>query len=195
MKNDPLGAFINYEGAVVEHANDGPLLNKTFGVKDLFDVAGYPTGCGHPLKRAQSAIATKSASCVQAVLDAAIFAGKTHTDEIAYSLNGENFHYGTPDQPCWHPIGFRADRPADRLQPWLAGLVDFAIGSDTGGSVRIPASYCGRVGNTPDLRRSAHRRRHAVCSQFRHGRLVRPRPLDRCGMSAAACCRQRIERA
>ena len=133
-------------------AANGPLAGLTFAVKDLYDVAGYPTGGGHPLMRQQSDIKTINAPAVQTLLDAgARFVGKTHTDEFAYSMNGENFHYGTPINvraPGRIPGGSSSGSAAATS----AGLVDFALGSDTGGSVRAPASYNGLIGLRPDLR-------------------------------------------
>jgi len=139
-------AFIDYPPVPVRSAARGPLSGLTFGVKDLYDVAGYPTGCGHPLKREQSVIASRSASAVQRLLDAgAQFVGKTHTDEIAYSLNGENAHYGTPINPA-APARIPGGSSSGSASATAGGRVDIGLGSDTGGSVRIPASYCGLFG-------------------------------------------------
>ena len=140
---DPFGAFVDYPFVAQPMIYQGLLRRRTFGVKDIFDVAGYRTGCGHPLKREQSPIASRSAPCVQAVLDnGGVFVGKTHTDELAYSLNGENFHYGTPLNPA-APERIPGGSSSGSAVAVAGRLSDFAIGSDTGGSVRIPASYCG----------------------------------------------------
>jgi amidase len=140
---DPFGAFVDYPFVVQPGSYQGLLRRKTFGVKDIFDVAGYRTGCGHPLRREQSSTASRSAPCVQAVLDSGgVFVGKTHTDEFAYSLNGENFHYGTPLNPA-APERIPGGSSSGSAVAVAGRLSDFAIGSDTGGSVRIPASYCG----------------------------------------------------
>src|SRR5690606_34221478 len=80
---DTVGAFVDYPDVPVAHAPDGPLAGLTFAVKDIFDVAGYPTGCGNPTKRADCAPVTGHAPVVAALLAAgARFAGKTHTAEI-----------------------------------------------------------------------------------------------------------------
>ncbi len=140
---DPFGAFVDYPFVAQPMIYPGLLRRRTFGVKDIFDVAGYRTGCGHPLKREQSPIASCSAPCVKAVLDnGGVFVGKTHTDELAYSLNGENFHYGTPLNPA-APERIPGGSSSGSAVAVAGRLSDFAIGSDTGGSVRIPASYCG----------------------------------------------------
>ena len=149
IDNDPVHAFVDYDAVAVPSAASGPLAGLSVAVKDIFDVAGYPTGCGSPVKRAQSPVHTQSAPIVQRVLDAgAAFIGKTHTDELAFSLNGQNMHTGTPVNqraPGRIPGGSSSGSAAATA----AGLCDFAIGSDTGGSVRAPASYCGLFGIRP----------------------------------------------
>ncbi|MBN8997918.1 MAG: amidase [Rhizobiales bacterium] len=153
LAEDPVHAFVDYPPVEVRSAASGPLAGLTLAVKDLYDVAGYPTGGGHPLVRQQSSIRTVSAHAVQMLLDAgARFVGKTHTDEFAYSMNGENFHYGTPVNiraPGRIPGGSSSGSAAATS----AGLVDFALGSDTGGSVRAPASYNGLIGLRPTFGR------------------------------------------
>lgn len=147
--------FCRYDPVPVGHAEDGPLAGLTVCVKDLFDVAGYPTGCGHPLKLAQSPIATVHAPPVTALLAAgAGFAGKTQLDEIAYSLNGQNAHYGTPVNPA-APGRIPGGSSSGSSVAVAAGLADIGLGSDTGGSVRIPAAYCGLYGLRPSHGRIA----------------------------------------
>ena len=156
---DPLGAFVaqapyalnGYGTSSLRFAEaDKPALDGlTLGVKDLFDVAGLKTGAGSPDWLAQANTAMAHAPCVTALLDAgARFVGKTLTDELAWSLNGENAHYGTPVNlaaPGRVPGGSSAGSAAA-----VAGhLIDIGLGSDTGGSVRLPASYCGVWGFRP----------------------------------------------
>jgi amidase len=125
------------------------LAGLTFAVKDLFDVAGYPTSGGSPHVLAMSGVKTSTAPAVQVLLDAgARFVGKTITDELAFSLSGKNAHFGTPVN------GAAADRiPGGSSSGSAAavsnGLCDFALGTDTGGSVRGPASHCGLFGIRP----------------------------------------------
>ena len=131
------------------HAASGPLSGLSFAVKDLFDVAGYPTSGGQPFVLAMSGIKTSTAPTVQRLLDAgARFAGKTITDELAFSMNGQNAHFGSPVN------GAARDRISGGSSSGSAsavsnGLCDFALGSDTGGSVRAPANHCGLVGLRP----------------------------------------------
>lgn len=149
LDNDPCHAFLPYPATAVPHAPRGPLAGLTFAAKDLFDVAGYPTGGGNPLMLALSGIKATTAPTVQALLDAgARFVGKTHTDELAFSMNGKNAHFGTPrngaapDRICGGSSCGSASAVSNRL-------CDFALGTDTGGSVRAPANHCGLFGIRP----------------------------------------------
>jgi len=146
---DALGAFVPAPQPHIAGKEGGPLSGLTFAAKDIFDVAGFVTGCGNPDWARSHAPATAHAPAVQALLDAgAELVGKTITDELAYSLNGQNFHYGTPtnvNAPGRIPGGSSSGSAA----AVAGGLADLALGSDTGGSVRIPASYCGLYGIRP----------------------------------------------
>ena len=143
IETDPVRAFMPYPSVAVPNAADGPLSGLTFAVKDLFDVEGYRTGCGCPLKLAMSGVKTKTAPSVQKLLDAgAKFMGKTHTDELAWSLYGLNAHFGTPINPA-APDRIPGGSSSGSAAAVAAGLVDFSVGTDTGGSVRAPASFCG----------------------------------------------------
>jgi amidase len=149
ISDDPLGAFVRHPAVPVAHAESGPLSGLRLGVKDLFDVAGYPTGCGNPAKLAESPIAEKTAPAVQTLLDAgAEFVGKTITDELAFSMQGQNAHYGTPLNTA-APDRIPGGSSSGSASATAGGLVDFALGTDTGGSVRAPASYCGLFGLRP----------------------------------------------
>jgi amidase len=147
--DDAVHAFVPYPPAPVAHATSGPLTGLTLAVKDIFDVAGYPTGCGQPTKLAMSGIKTATAPIVRRFLDAgARFAGKTHTVELAYSLNGINTHFGTPINPA-APGRVPGGSSSGSAAATAARLCDIGLGSDTGGSVRGPASYCGLFGIRP----------------------------------------------
>jgi len=143
---DPLNAFLDYPETPVASAAAGPLRGLNFGVKDIYDVAGYPTGCGNPQKEAESPVAEKTMPAIQALLDAgAVFSGKTQTDELAFSMMGMNAHFPPPvnARARERVTGGSSSGSAAAV---AGGLVDFAIGSDTNGSVRIPASFCGLIG-------------------------------------------------
>ncbi|MDR6888299.1 MULTISPECIES: amidase [Variovorax] len=147
--HDPAHAFVPYPDAPVPHAPTGPLADLSFAAKDLFDVAGYPTGGGNPIVLAMSGIKTRTAPTVQKLLDAgARFTGKTVTDELAFSMNGNNAHFGAPIN------GAAKDRitggsSSGSASAVSSGLCDFALGTDTGGSVRAPANHCGLYGLRP----------------------------------------------
>lgn len=143
---DPARAFVPYPAVELAHAQSGPLIGLTFAVKDLFDVAGYPTGGGSPHVLATSAVKMQTAPTVQKLLDAgARFVGKTHTDELAFSLNGQNAHFGTPVNGA-APDRLPGGSSSGSASAVSNGLCDFALGTDTGGSVRAPASHCGLFG-------------------------------------------------
>ncbi|HEX6006765.1 MAG TPA: amidase family protein, partial [Burkholderiales bacterium] len=149
LQRDQVGAFCRHTHVALKGSVSGPLAGLTFGVKDIYDIAGHRTGFGSPDWFATHAAAARTAPTVQRILNAgADMAGKTHTDELTYSLNGENPHYGTPvnvNAPGRIPGGSSSGSAA----AVAAGLCDFALGSDTGGSVRAPASYCGIYGIRP----------------------------------------------
>ena len=149
LDRDTLGAFCRHTHVELAGATSGPLAGLTFGLKDIFDVAGHKTGFGCPDWLRTHDAATVHSVVAKKLLDAgAALVGKTHTEEMAFSLTGENAHYGTPKNvaaPGRVPGGSSSGSAAA-----VAGdLVDFAIGSDTGGSVRGPASFCGLYGIRP----------------------------------------------
>jgi amidase len=154
MKNrtalpDPSHGFMPYPTVSVAHAASGPLAGLRFAVKDLFDVAGYPTSAGQPLWLALSGIREHSARVVQQCLDqGAEFAGKSITDELAFSINGNNAHFGAPINAA-APDRITGGSSSGSAAVVAHGLVDFAIGTDTGGSVRVPAHHCGLFGLRP----------------------------------------------
>jgi amidase len=149
LERDELGAFTRHTHVAQEGSGTGPLAGLTFGAKDIYDVAGHKTGFGSPDWLRTHEAAAKTAPIVQQLLDAgADLVGKTHTDELTFSLNGENAHYGTPvnvNAPGRIPGGSSSGSAA----AVAGGLVDFALGSDTGGSVRAPASFTGIYGLRP----------------------------------------------
>jgi amidase len=166
LNDDPARAFVPYPAVEVPCSGSGPLAGLTFAAKDLFDVAGYPTGAGSPHVLAMSGIKTRTAPAVQGLLDAgARFVGKTHTDELAFSLNGKNAHFGTPlngGAPDRIPGGSSSGSASAVSN----GLCDTALGSDTGGSVRGPASHCGLFGIRPTHGRISLADAHDLAPSF-----------------------------
>lgn len=142
-------AFCRHTHVARAGAGAGPLADCTFGLKDLFAVAGERTGFGNPDWLRTHAPATHDAWVLRVLLEAgATLVGRTHTEELAFSLTGENAHYGTPRNPR-APTRVPGGSSSGSAVAVADGLVGFAIGSDTGGSVRAPASYCGLYGIRP----------------------------------------------
>ena len=147
--DDSLGAFCRDNHVALEGAPDGPLKGTTFAVKDVYHIAGHRTGFGHPDWLRTHPPSEVTAVAVQRLLDAGgRMVGKTHTDEMAYSLSGENVHYGTPLNPV-APDRIPGGSSNGSVSAVTGELVDFALGTDCGGSVRLPASYCGILGMRP----------------------------------------------
>lgn len=143
--------FVSYVRAGQTVRQGGPLSGLTFAVKDLVDVAGMQTGAGNPTWHGTHDRATTNAPVVDCLLDAgAQLVGKTQTDELAFSLNGENHHYGTPLNPAC-PDRVPGGSSSGSASAVAQGLVEFAIGTDTAGSVRVPSAYCGLWGIRPSF--------------------------------------------
>src|SRR6266550_5944151 len=143
---DDINAFVPGLPVRIEGRTGGPLSGLTFAAKDLFDVAGFPTGGGNPDWARSNPVPTRHAWAVQRLLEAgATLIGKTITDEVSLGIVGENAFYGTPlnsRAPDRVPGGSSSGSAA----AVAAGLCDTALGTDTGGSVRVPASFCGIYG-------------------------------------------------
>lgn len=147
--DDSLGAFLPGTRCRKQPTAAGSLDGLSFAVKDLIDVDGCPTGAGNPDWLRDQAPATASAPVVEALLDCgAALEGKTVTDELAFSLEGCNAHYGTPINPAC-PDRVPGGSSSGSAAAVAGGLVDFALGTDTGGSVRVPASFVGIYGMRP----------------------------------------------
>jgi amidase len=130
-------------------APSGPLVGLTFAAKDLFDVAGQPTGGGNPDWARGKPTPTRHAWAVQRLLDAgATLIGKTVTDEVSLGILGENPFDGTPLNPA-APERVPGGSSSGSASAVAQGLCDTALGTDTGGSVRVPASFCGLYGIRP----------------------------------------------
>ncbi len=149
----PLNAFIPDSTAHLPGSDHGPLAGLTFAAKDIFDIAGHVTGCGNPHWLATHGPAESNAWVVQQLVDAgAAMVGKTITDELTRGIFGENMHYGTPVNPR-APSRVPGGSSSGSASAVAGQLVDFALGSDTGGSVRVPSSFCGLFGLRPTHRR------------------------------------------
>ena len=135
------GGFMPGERAAMLHAPEGPLAGLTFAVKDLYDIAGYPTTYGNPDWARTHPVPGATALAVLALAEAgARLVGKTKTVELAFGMTGENVWHGTPLNPR-APDRFPGGSSCGSASAVASGEADIALGSDTGGSVRIPASY------------------------------------------------------
>ena len=146
---DRLHAFCRDTDAYLEGSADGALSGLTFAAKDIFDVSGHVTGGGNPDWKGTHEAAESTAWAVRVLVEAgATMVGKTITDELTRGILGDNSHYGTPINPRarGRVPGGSSSGSASAV---AGGLVDFALGSDTGGSVRVPASFCGIYGLRP----------------------------------------------
>jgi len=126
----------------------GPLHGLPVAIKDLADIAGHVTGFGATCYA--NAPATQNAPFIQALEEAgAIIIGKTHTVQFAFGSWGTNYALGTPVNPADEGHLSPGGSSSGSAVAVAAGMVPLAIGSDTGGSIRIPASLCGVVGMKP----------------------------------------------
>ena len=142
-------AFVAGPRVQVAGAPSGPLAGLGFAVKDLIDVAGVPTGGGSPDWPRFAGVPGRHAPVVQRLLDAgASVVGKTVTDEVSLGILGENAHEGTPLNPL-APERVPGGSSSGSASAVASGACDFALGTDSGGSVRVPASFCGLYGMRP----------------------------------------------
>jgi amidase len=151
--DDEYGAFVEHGRVEIAGSGAGPLAGMPFAVKDQFDIAGIATGLGNPSWLKTAPIPTETCEPVRRLLDAGgVMVGKTHMDELGWSLNGINHHYGTPVNsaaPDRTPGGSSSGSAA----AVAGGVVPFALSGDGGGSIRVPASYCGILGIRPTVGR------------------------------------------
>jgi aspartyl-tRNA(Asn)/glutamyl-tRNA(Gln) amidotransferase subunit A len=123
-------------------ASDLPRL----AVKDLIDTAGVVTTYGSAIFR--NHVPERTASCLDGVLDAYVFVGKTNLHEFAYGITSENPHYGAVVNPL-DPTRIPGGSSGGNGAALAAGLCDVAVGTDSAGSIRLPAACCGVVGFKP----------------------------------------------
>ncbi|MBI4273371.1 MAG: amidase [Rhizobiales bacterium] len=151
-KSSPIlrSAFVPHDlTAPITGAAQGPLAGLTAAVKDMYDIEGYRTGGGNPEWLATHEPAKTNCPAVTKILQAgATVIGKTVCDEFFFSVTGVNAHYGTPVNP--RGVGrMPGGSSSGSASATASGACDFALGSDTGGSVRVPAAFCGLYGLRP----------------------------------------------
>lgn len=141
-------AFVK-EDYIVEPKGAGRLQGLTFAVKDVFAIKGIANTAGNPDWLRTHGPSDRNAAVIDMLLaQGARLKGITHTDELMFSLNGENHHYGTPVNPK-APGRIPGGSSSGSAVAAAAGAANFALGTDTGGSVRIPSAYCGIYGFRP----------------------------------------------
>ncbi len=146
---DSFGAFCTTNPVSLSPTGSGPLSNLTAAIKDVMDIAGTTTGFGQPEWLATHSAAASHATVVDKLLsNGASIVGRTISDELSYSLTGENAHYGTPINPV-DSSRVAGGSSSGSVVAVAASLADIAIGTDCAGSVRLPASYCGILGMRP----------------------------------------------
>lgn len=150
MTADPLGALVSgWETPLDTPVASGPLEGLRVVVKDVIDMAGAVTGGGNPDWASEHEPAAESAAALTALTESgASLAGKGQCAELAFSLSGDNIHYGMPRNPAAYDRdpGGSTSGPAAAV---AGGLCELGLGTDTLGSVRVPASYCGVWGFRP----------------------------------------------
>lgn len=131
-------------------AQDSGVLNGLkFAVKDVFDIAGHTSSLGNPLWWRTHLPAHRTAPAIEELLaHGATLKGLTISDELMFSIKGLNIHFGSPLNPK-HPDAFTGGSSSGSASAVASGFVDFALGTDTGGSIRVPASYCDLYGFRP----------------------------------------------
>ncbi|ESR64856.1 hypothetical protein CICLE_v10007714mg [Citrus x clementina] len=133
-----------------------PLTGLSFAVSDLFDIEGYVTGFGHPEWARTHSAASRTSTVVSTLVEGgATCIGKTVVDEFAYSINGTNKHYDTPTNPA-APSQMPGGSSSGAAVAVAADLVDFSLGIDTVGGVRVPSAFCGILGFRPSYGAVSH---------------------------------------
>ena len=148
---DPSGSLV--EQFLLEPIASGPLHGLSFTVKDNIDIAGRKTSYGNPTWRDQHPAPQYNALCVDQLLAAGGHCvGKVVADEFTYSLDGESQYFGTP-RNAKAPNRIPGGSSSGSVASVANGVSDFSIGTDSGGSIRVPASLCGVWGMRPSLHR------------------------------------------
>jgi amidase len=154
--NDPVGALVPHTlKEPLVGAKSGPLAGLSFMVKDLFAIQGRKVGNGNPSFYEHATPAHDTAPVIERLLEAgASLTGITICDEFFYSVLGSNAHYGQPvnSRALQHVTGGSSCGSAAAV---AAKMCNFALGSDTGGSIRVPASFSGLYGLRPTFGRIA----------------------------------------
>jgi aspartyl-tRNA(Asn)/glutamyl-tRNA(Gln) amidotransferase subunit A len=167
LEDQALTSADQVDQAIAAGNDPGPLAGVPFAVKDLFDVAGLPTLAGSKINQENPA-ATQDATAVAALKRAgAVLVGTLNMDEYAYGFVTENSHYGVTHNP--HDLNRVAGGSSGGSAAAVAaGLVPLTLGSDTNGSIRVPASLCGIFGLKPTYGRLSRAGVYLFAGSFDH---------------------------
>jgi len=155
------------DGAIAQGKNPGPLAGVPFAVKDLYDVAGVTTLAGSKINR-DNPPATQDATLVARLKQAgAVLVGTLNMDEYAYGFVTVNSHYGATRNP--HDLSCVAGGSSGGSAAAVAGgLIPLSLGTDTNGSIRVPASFCGIFGLKPTYGRLSRAGAALFAASFDH---------------------------
>jgi AtzE family amidohydrolase len=155
------------DAAIAAGQDPGPLAGVPFAVKDLFDVAGIPTLAGSKINAERPPASHDATLIVRLKQAGAILVGALNMDEYAYGFTTENAHYGPTRNPH-DPNRVSGGSSGGSAAAVAAGLVPLTLGSDTNGSIRVPASLCGIFGLKPTYGRLSRARTYPFCGSFDH---------------------------
>lgn len=163
---DLLGAFVRENHIALPATGSGELDGLVFAAKDVFEIKGSKYSNGHPKWLESNPVSEETSPAIELLLQAgADLVGKTVCDELCYSISGENWHYGSPINPV-DPSRFTGGSSSGSAAAVAGDLVDFSIGSDCLGSVRVPASYCGVYGMRPTYGRINNKGEAPYCASM-----------------------------
>lgn len=177
--NDYLNAFTDVTAAravsqaraidkkIARGLDPGPLAGAPFAVKNLFDVAGLSTLAGSKINRDRPPASEDAVVIQRLTMNGAVLVGALNMGEYAYDFTGENAHYGPSRNPR-DPLRISGGSSGGCGTAVGAGMVPVALGSDTNGSIRVPASLCGVFGLKPTYGRLTRRGAFAFCPSLDH---------------------------
>ena len=181
-ENPRINAFAEILGedaiaAARQPVGDGPLAGRVFAAKELFDIAGRPTRAGSKVRADAPPAAADATAVARLKAAGAVLVGTTHMDEFAYGFTGENAHYGAVRNPR-DPDFIAGGSSGGSAAAVAAGMVPFALGSDTNGSVRVPAALCGVWGFKPSFGRVSRAGTAPLAWSFDHVGVLAASPED-----------------
>lgn len=162
-----LVAAAEIDRRIAQGIDPGPLAGVPIAVKNLFDVAGVITLAGSKILRDRPPAERDATVLARLKQAGAVLIGATHMDEFAYGFTTQNAHYGDTHNP--HDLTRSAGGSSGGSAVAVAGrIVPLSLGSDTNGSIRVPASFCGIFGLKPTLRRLSRAGTYPFVHQLDH---------------------------